>query len=566
MLRNIFKKWVVIGIFVLLIGTCAIPNITGYSKNSNNQLTKKSSKILSLNNDDYVNVYWKFDEGNGDNVGDSSGHNYDGTRYGASWTSDGYSGGALLFDGVDDYIDFSSHSGGIMFNKTDDIILSFYFKSLEDGLIFSSTASWGYSPEFRIELLPNGSLLFYKITQICGIILYSNGVYNDGDWHHAVYYFNGISTNPTLTLYVDGELDVCFTHWLCEIENDDYAKTKIGMHAHTTTDFFKGYVDEFKMIKYEQGNDQQPPIISGPTCGEQEIEYDYNFVTDDPENDDIWLYIDWDDGTCEEWIGPYDSGDEVIVSHKWCEEGKYNITARSKDIWHHSSLSEKYVVRIGNQAPNPPTIDGPRCDDPGVELTYSFETDDFEGHDVFYYIDWGDGTFEDWFGPFTSGEVVTASHTWEEEGEYEIKARAKDYHEYEGEWSEAYLIKIGNKAPEAPDINGPFSGSSGKEYDYKFVSSDPDGDNVIYEIKWGDGTIDVKGPFASGEEITVSHTWEKSGTYKIESRAEDEFCGFFSDYSEFEVKIPRSRNCYPNILSFLIDRFPLLRHILGLKF
>ena len=76
---------------------------------------------------------------------------------------------------------------------------------------------------------------------MCGIKLYSNGAYNDGDWHHAEYYFNGITSNPTATLYIDNSLDSIVTHWLCEIESDDYAKAKMGMHAHSEKDYFDGF-------------------------------------------------------------------------------------------------------------------------------------------------------------------------------------------------------------------------------------------------------------------------------------------------------------------------------------
>jgi len=48
--------------------------------------------------------YWNFDQGSGTTASDSSGYNNHGTIYGASWTS-GKVGGALSFDGLDDYVD-----------------------------------------------------------------------------------------------------------------------------------------------------------------------------------------------------------------------------------------------------------------------------------------------------------------------------------------------------------------------------------------------------------------------------------------------------------------------------
>ena len=48
--------------------------------------------------------YWHFDEGSGTIAYDSSGQGNNGTIYGATWTS-GKVGGALEFDGKDDYVE-----------------------------------------------------------------------------------------------------------------------------------------------------------------------------------------------------------------------------------------------------------------------------------------------------------------------------------------------------------------------------------------------------------------------------------------------------------------------------
>ena len=53
----------------------------------------------------------------------------------------------------------------------------------------------------------------------------------------------------------------------------------------------------------------------------------------DPDGDDIWYFIEWGDGFCEDWIGPYSSGQDVIVSHTWDEQGEFTISAKAKDIF-----------------------------------------------------------------------------------------------------------------------------------------------------------------------------------------------------------------------------------------
>ena len=75
------------------------------------------------------------------------------------------------------------------------------------------------------------------------------------------------------------------------------------------------------------------PTINGPTNGRALEEYDYSFTSIDPDgNDDIYYYINWDDGTVEEWIGPYKTGETINIKHTFEENKNYNIRAKTKDI------------------------------------------------------------------------------------------------------------------------------------------------------------------------------------------------------------------------------------------
>jgi len=77
------------------------------------------------------------------------------------------------------------------------------------------------------------------------------------------------------------------------------------------------------------------PDIDGPTSGTVGTEYEYTFTAVDPDGDDIFLWIEWGDGTVEQdgWIGPYNSGEEITVSHTWSEQGTYTIGAKAKDVF-----------------------------------------------------------------------------------------------------------------------------------------------------------------------------------------------------------------------------------------
>jgi hypothetical protein len=89
------------------------------------------------------------------------------------------------------------------------------------------------------------------------------------------------------------------------------------------------------------------PIISGPDVGVINQEYNFTINTTDPNGDDISYYIEWGDNTSSGWIGPYASGEEIIVNHTWSEHGVYEIKAKAKDFFDLTSKwSESFFIDI----------------------------------------------------------------------------------------------------------------------------------------------------------------------------------------------------------------------------
>ncbi|PNX47070.1 MAG: hypothetical protein BV456_11470, partial [Thermoplasmata archaeon M8B2D] len=67
----------------------------------------------------------------------------------------------------------------------------------------------------------------------------------------------------------------------------------------------------------------------------------------DPQNDEIFYFFDWGDGTDSGWVGPFDSGVTVEASHKWTEKGSYSIIVKAKDTeGHESEWSEPLSVSM----------------------------------------------------------------------------------------------------------------------------------------------------------------------------------------------------------------------------
>jgi parallel beta-helix repeat protein len=72
--------------------------------------------------------------------------------------------------------------------------------------------------------------------------------------------------------------------------------------------------------------------IDGPTTGKAGTEYEYTFrVSYVPEDVDLFLFVDWGDGTSTGWIFIVEPFDPVYLSHSWSEDGLYTIRAKAKD-------------------------------------------------------------------------------------------------------------------------------------------------------------------------------------------------------------------------------------------
>ena len=121
-------------------------------------------------------------------------------------------------------------------------------------------------------------------------------------------------------------------------------------------------------------------------------------------------------------------------------------------------------------------------------------------------------------------------------------------------------------APIRPLIGGIASGKIWKKYNYTFLTTDPDNDEVYYYIDWGDGTHEEWiGPFSSGTSVTKSHKWNFKDTYIIRAKAKD-VNGEESDWAYLEVTMPKNKpfNFNVPLISWWLERFPLLNQIVNL--
>jgi outer membrane protein assembly factor BamB len=150
------------------------------------------------------------------------------------------------------------------------------------------------------------------------------------------------------------------------------------------------------------------------------------------------------DGT-ERWRIPI-AHDYVFSTPAISKDGTIYIGS-CNDGYHPGSWGYLHAIGpLDPDAPSAPDINGPKSGWPIIKYEYTFKSTSPLGNDVYYYVDWGDNTAKDWFGPFSSGEEVTLSHAWYLQGTYTIKARAKDTDNLWGPWGELEVTMPKNKA------------------------------------------------------------------------------------------------------------------------
>jgi hypothetical protein len=182
-----------------------------------------------------------------------------------------------------------------------------------------SDPSHGWFPCWRyntaVDMLEN--MLDFSVgyfTEIC------NATHQEGSYPTVYSYVNDLENNIMyLYHYYDYDkvvvLDV----------NDEISR---GEHTYYLPDLF---------LEEENNPPNTPYKINGEIRGKINREYEYTTNTIDPDGDKIFFIFDWDDGSKSEWLGPYDSEENIVISHTWNVEGEYEIRVKAKDIYGYES-------------------------------------------------------------------------------------------------------------------------------------------------------------------------------------------------------------------------------------
>ncbi len=184
--------------------------------------------------------HWTFDDGKGSIARDVSGRGNHGTVMGgAKWTQ-GIIGGALEFDGMDDFVSIPNES---KFDITGSVTVSAWIR------VQSFTKSWQAivtkgDRTWRLHRANSGNSVGFACSDLSRNQtgdLYGDKDVADGRWHHVA----GVLDGTRISIYVDGALDASAAS-SPNISVNDYS-VLIGENAETTGRLFRGLIDDVRI-------------------------------------------------------------------------------------------------------------------------------------------------------------------------------------------------------------------------------------------------------------------------------------------------------------------------------
>ena len=220
----------------------------------------------------------------------------------------------------------------------------------------------------------------------------------------------------------------------------------------------------------------------------------------------------------------------------------------SGQTWHFTTKA--------NSPPTKPALSGPSSGYTGYVLTFYALSTDQDGNRIKYGFDWNnDGLADEWTDYYAAGTEGSISHSWNSEGAYYIKVKAKDEWGAESEWSNVKVINIQKYIPPPPPPKSPPAADFSFDMDdlnvsFYDMSSDSDGSVVNWTWDFGDGNVSY--------EKNPVHRYSKYENYTVKLTVRDN--DGLTDEASKKVSIHLEIEKNPDVVLKSIDILPSSPH------
>jgi len=261
-----------------------IDEFNGVVSHKGNVWSFRTKPEISITNPNLIG-WWKLNKGHGTTALDWSGHGRDGVfRRDPQWVA-GKIGGALEFDGVDDYVDCGNDA---VFDITGEITVAAWIKveafdRLWQAIVTKGDSAW----RLHRDAVQRGVGFHCSIQN--GRLMEANGItsLDDGEWHHVVGVYDGIRGY----LYVDG-LEDAVSAKRGAISTNTF-NVCIGENAEATGRYWDGLIDDVRIYKRALTEAE----IQVAMQGVEGYPYALSPIPDDGAlHQDMWVSLAWSPG------------------------------------------------------------------------------------------------------------------------------------------------------------------------------------------------------------------------------------------------------------------------------
>ena len=172
-----------------------------------------------------------------------------------------------------------------------------------------------------------------------------------------------------------------------------------------------------------------------------------------------------------------------------------------------------------------------------TDLSFSTNTIDPMGYDLYYKWDWGDGDVGDWIGVYKSEQLCNNSHSWSEKGIYVVRVKTKNEFDLESDWSNPIIVGIPKKnkgmdQSQGDTDNNGYGGYGGTQFAQSFIPTKRTLTSVsLYLFKDG---------YPRGLKVSIKkdlYDWELESDYLFGDEIKEQRKGYWYSFVFPEIEV-----------------------------